>query len=826
MSVIKITGAYEGSLKHISLEIPKNKLVVFTGVSGSGKSTLLIDVLFQECQRQYLEAMSLQGIQKPKVERIQGVSPAIVISQTDNNKNPRSTAGTVTDVYTDLRMIYEKLGIRTCPFCGETISAADCKETTEKIGQDFHVYMDCCQCGRRMDKITRTFFSFNTKEGACPTCEGLGRIHAIKKAAAVDESLSLEQGAVRCWEKQYGVYQTSILYRTFQYYGLPDGSNIPVNQMHELQKALLYEGVESPLIKQAYPDLKPPRTTAAGKFEGVFPILLRRLSEKNGDAGILDPYFDVIVCPDCEGERLCELSRNVTVHNLRLPQLSSFSFERLYRWIGELRASLTERCLELVNAYLLDIETKLNRFIRVGLGYLTLDRQVITLSGGELQRLRLAATLDSDLSGIIYILDEPTAGLHPKDTAGMMAVLKNLRDLGNTVLIIEHDVDVMASADYIIDMGPGAGIHGGEVIAAGTLKEIMEQPHSVTGSYLAAPHPGRTTFRSPKGTISVSNAEKYNLPHISVDIPTECLVSVTGPSGSGKSTLIFEVLAKGNQSTEQNRVSGLERFDRIVEIGQSSVTRMKRSNVATFSGVYSEIRSVFARTDGAASAGLTARHFSFNTSGGRCENCEGLGYVDNSMLFFANTTVVCPVCGGNRFRPEVLAVTYKGLSVKDVLDLSVTEALSVFCDCPKITGILELLQEVGLGYLQLGQSLTTLSGGEGQRLKLARELTECRLNGRNLYLLDEPTTGLHPRDIEHFLILLDRLADGGNTVVVVEHNQQLIENSDWVIDLGPDGGDSGGRVMFEGTPEEMRLRGKSITAKYLHRDLPLHSGHW
>ena len=408
----------------------------------------------------------------------------------------------------------------------------------------------------------------------------------------------------------------------------------------------------------------------------------------------------------------------------------------------------------------------------------------------------------------------------------MMAVLKNLRDLGNTVLIIEHDVDVMASADYIIDMGPGAGIHGGEVIAAGTLKEIMEQPHSVTGSYLAAPHPGRTTFRSPKGTISVSNAEKYNLQHISVDIPTECLVSVTGPSGSGKSTLIFEVLAKGNQSTEQNRVSGLERFDRIVEIGQSSVTRMKRSNVATFSGVYSEIRSVFARTDGAASAGLTARHFSFNTSGGRCENCEGLGYVDNSMLFFANTTVVCPVCGGNRFRPEVLAVTYKGLSVKDVLDLSVTEALSVFCDCPKITGILELLQEVGLGYLQLGQSLTTLSGGEGQRLKLARELTECRLNGRNLYLLDEPTTGLHPRDIEHFLILLDRLADAGNTVVVVEHNQQLIENSDWVIDLGPDGGDSGGRVMFEGTPEEMRLRGKSITAKYLHRDLPLHNGHW
>ena len=815
MDTIKITGAHEGCLKNISLEIPKNKLVVFTGLSGSGKSTLLIDVLFNECQRQYLEAMALQGISKPKVERIQGASPAIAILQTAANRSPRSTVGTMTDVYTDLRMIYEKLGVRTCPHCGGIISSAECREETEKKGNDFYVYMYCSRCGRRMDKITRTFFSFNNKEGACPVCEGLGRIHTIKKERVTDETLSLEEGAVRFFEKQYGKYQCSILQKAFVHFSLDPDLSIPLQQFSREQKAILYEGADSSAVKALFPDREPPKSVSGGRFEGIYPILWRRLAEKNGDTKQLGEYFDVVECPKCGGERLGEISRGVTVRGVRLPELSLFSLEKLYGWIQELRADLTDREREFTEVYLLDIETKLNRFMKVGLGYLSLDRQIITLSGGEMQRLCLAAALDSELSGIIYILDEPTAGLHPKDTKGLMAILRKLRDLGNTVLVIEHDVDVMADADYVVDMGPGSGKYGGEVIAAGTLDEIMKQSASVTGRYLQEPQTGKRNFRVPDGVVHIENADIYNLKHVSLDIPTGCLVSVTGPSGSGKSTLIFEVLAKGRKDTEQNRVTGLERFHKIVEIDQSAAARMKRSNVATFSEAYTEIRAVFARTEAAKKAGLSAGHFSFNSPGGRCENCEGLGYVDNNMLFFANTEVVCPVCKGNRFDREVLAITYRGYSIRDILDMSVDEAVEVFKDHKKLIRILTLLQDVGLGYLQLGQSLTTLSGGEGQRLKLAKELIGNRSKKQCLYLMDEPTTGLHPRDIQHFLALLERLTDAKNTVVVVEHNQQIIRDSDWVIDLGPEGGEEGGTVIFEGTPEEMKACAASITAKYL-----------
>ncbi|MDO4272506.1 MAG: excinuclease ABC subunit UvrA [Eubacteriales bacterium] len=803
MHNIQITNAYEGNLKNVSLEIPKNKLVVFTGLSGSGKSTLLVDVLFNECQRQYLEAMALEGIHKPKVDRIQGASPAIVISQTDANKNPRSTVGTATDIYTDLRMIYEKLGVTICPYCGSTISSADCKEETEKIDSDFHVYMYCSQCGKRMDKITRTFFSFNTKEGACPVCEGLGKIHRVNKAHTVDETLSLEDGAVRYWEKQYGKYQISVLYAAFRHYGIPVPANIPVNNFNELQKEILYHGIDCDLAAHTFPHIQPPKTTAAGRFEGVIPILMRRLSDKNGDIKQLGAYFHTEDCPECNGERLCTLSRNVTVNGLRLPQLSFYSLERLFQWSKDLEASLSDKDSEFIQAYILDIQTKLNRFLRVGLGYLSLDRQILTLSGGEFQRLRLAAALDCDLSGIIYILDEPTAGLHPRDTQGLVAILRRLRDLDNTVLVIEHDEDVMAAADYIVDMGPGSGKYGGSIIAKGTLDQIKGNKASVTGSWLKERHPGKHTFRQKKGTICIENADKFNLKHISAHIPAGCLTAVTGPSGSGKSTLIFQVLARGACGSTAGKVWGLEQFDRIVEVGQTPVTRMKRSNIATYSEVYSEIRAVLGKTDQARSAGLTSRHFSFNSPGGRCENCEGLGYVENNMLFFTNTKIQCPVCHGNQFHKEVLSVKYKSFSIKDILDLSIREAAELFKEHRKIMKILNLLIEVGLGYLQLGQSLTTLSGGEGQRLKLAKELIGSNLAKPSLYLMDEPTIGLHPRDIEHFLILLNRMADAGNTVIVVEHNQQLISNCDWVIQLGPEGGEKGGNIIFTGTPAEM-----------------------
>ena len=801
MPDIKITGAREGNLKNISVEIPKNKLVVFTGLSGSGKSTLLIDVLFNECQRQYLEAMSMQGIHKPLVDRIQGVSPGILITQTNMNTNPRSTVGTMTDVYTDLRMVYEKLGQRSCPYCGHTISAADCREETEKINDDFHVYMYCSECGRRMDKITRTLFSFNTREGACSCCEGLGKVHSVRQERVLDESLALEEGAVRYWEKQYGKYQISVFHAACRHFGMDVPQGIPVKEFSKAQKELLLNGVECGFIRDHFPDIKPPATVALGKFEGAVPILWRRLADKEGDAGAFAEYFDVVECPECKGERLSQAGRSVTVNGMRLPELSGYSLEQLHGWIGELTESLAPGHYELVEAYIRDIHTKLMRFIHVGLGYLSLDRQIITLSGGELQRLRLAAVLDSELTGVIYILDEPTAGLHPRDTAGLITILRNLRDLGNTVLVIEHDEDVMAGADYIVDMGPGAGKRGGEIVASGTLAAIKACRTSVTGQYLSSFHPVKTQFRKASGSIRIQNAVKYNLKHMDVSIPTGCLSAVTGPSGSGKSTLVFEVLAKGNAGSTCNMVSGLECFDRIVEIGQAPISKMKRSNVATYSEVYSLIRALFASTQEAKAGGLPAKYFSFNTPGGRCENCMGLGYVDSNMLFFNNIEVVCPVCGGRRFDEKVLSVKYRGHSIRDVLDMSVEEAADFFEDHPKIMKILKLLIDVGLGYLELGQTLTTLSGGEGQRLKLAKELILSSKGKKNLYLMDEPTTGLHPKDVEHFLLLLNRMADAGNTVVVVEHNKQLILNCDWIIDLGPGGGDKGGEVMFTGTPD-------------------------
>ncbi|HWR62406.1 MAG TPA: excinuclease ABC subunit UvrA [Clostridia bacterium] len=816
MPNIIISGAKEGNLKDISLEIPRDKLVVFTGLSGSGKSTLAVDVLFNECQRQYLEAIGLQGIQKPKIDYIRNVSPAILITQTEANKNPRSTVGTLTDIYTDLRMLYEKLGVRACPNCHEVISAAECKEETEKKDGEFRVFMYCRRCNHRMEKLTRTHFSYNTREGACKTCEGLGKILTINKDKAVHQALSLENGAVDFWEQKYKEYQISSLYNAFRHYDIPIEANTPVVDFSDIQSSILYYGTESNDVKRAFPGIQPPKTVAAGRFEGVFPMLWRRMSDKGGDAKQLNDYFDFATCPDCMGERLGELSRSATVKGARLPELSVFSLEELHEWLRSLESLLADTERRLVESYLLDLRTKIQRLVNVGLGYLSLDRQTITLSGGELQRVKLAAALDSDLTGIIYIMDEPTIGLHPKDTEGMTAILKKLRDMGNTVIVIEHDSDIMAQADYIVDIGPGSGKHGGEIIGTGTLEEIKKQETSVTGTYLKKKQQERKEFRKGTGdVIEVKNANLYNLKNIDVRFPVGCLVSVTGVSGSGKSTLVFEVLAAaGTKQASCNIVSGTEGFDRIVTIEQSAITRMKRSNVATYSEVYAEIRKIFGGLKEARDKGLSAKHFSFNTPGGRCENCEGLGYVTSNMLFFANIEVTCPVCGGKQFNDEVLSVKYKGYTIKDILQMSVEDALYTFDTYPKIKRILTLLQDVGLGYLELGQTLTTLSGGEGQRLKLAKELIN-NAGGQSLYLMDEPTTGLHPVDVENFLTLLNRMVDSGNTVIVVEHNQQIIRASDWIIDLGPEGGINGGQIMFEGTPLELIHCNRSITAKYM-----------
>lgn len=808
MNNIIINGAKEGNLKDISLEIPRNKLVVFTGLSGSGKSTLAIDTIFQECQRQYLEAMGLQGIHKPKIESMRNVSPSILITQNEYSKNSRSSVGTVTDIYTDLRMIYEKLSKRTCPKCNKEIISSECKEEVEKSEDNFKVYMYCKHCNYKMDKLTRTHFSYNTREGACKTCQGLGKVLKVNKNSVIHEHLSLEDGAVDFWELRYKDYQISVLYNAFKHYGMTALPYTPIIEFNKGQKAILLYGVESEEVKNIFPGAASPKTVAEGKFEGVFPVLWRRLSEKAGEAKQLNAYFDSDVCEDCKGERLNELSRSVTVLDTRLPELVSLSLVELFQWLIKLENSVSDSDKLMVERYLLDLKTKIQRIVNVGLGYLSLDRQTMTLSGGEAQRIKLAATLDSTLTGIIYIMDEPTIGLHPKDTTGIINILKELRDLENTVIVIEHDIDVMQDADYIVDIGPGSGKYGGEIIGKGSLEELKKQDTSVTGSYLKREIQNRKEFRKGTGEfIEVKNANLHNLKNIDVSFPVGCLTSVTGVSGSGKSTLVFEVLSC-------NKAVGTEVFEQIVTVEQSPLTRMKRSNVATYSGVYSDIRNIFGRLKDAKDKGITTKHFSFNTKGGRCENCEGLGYVTSNMLFFEDIEVTCPVCGGNQFNDEVLSVKYKGYSIKDVLGMFVEDALDTFKNHPKIFKYLKLLVDVGLGYLELGQTLTTLSGGEGQRLKLAKELINNE-GKKNLYLIDEPTTGLHPIDVENFLVLLNRIVDSGSTVIVVEHNQQVIKASDWIIDLGPEGGINGGKVIAIGTPDEIINNKDSVTGRFL-----------
>ena len=858
MKPISIRNAWEKNLKHISLDIPRNSLTVFTGLSGSGKSTLLIDVLYMECQRQYLEAMSFQGIAKPAVERVSNASPAVVITQTDQNRNPRSTVGTVTDLYTGLRMLFEKLGVRACPHCGKTISAADCREEVVSslrpghAGKEFSVFQYCRECGEKMKKLTSTDFSFNTKEGACPDCAGMGEILTVNRKKAVDEALSLEDGAVRFWETKYGAYQTEAFYAACRYYGLPVPASLPVCRYEQLQKALLYDGISAPEILRAFPGKKPPKTVSSGRFEGICAILRRRLDNRGEKRGELEGYFQPSPCPACGGERLRPDSRQVTINGVRLPQLNELSLDALADWVSALDASLSEGHRRLVQDYLTDLSTKLSRIRRLGLGYLTCSRAVPTLSGGELQRLKLSAALASELTGMIYILDEPTAGLHPRDTEGLTALLRRLRDLGNTVLVIEHDPDVMRAADHIVDVGPASGRLGGQIVASGTLQELLSHPDSVTGKYLSAAHPMKTACRpGDGGQIRIRGACLHNLKSLNADFPTGCLNMVTGPSGSGKSTLIFSLLAGGDQEDAggillqppRNAVQGCEAFSRIVSVRQASAHRMKRSGVATFTELYTPIRKLFSEygeslpllrgthaksglpaAAPAKASKISAGDFSFNRPGGRCEVCEGMGTVRNHLVFSAASGVPCPAGQGRRFREEVLAVRYRGFSISEVLELSVDEAADVFApsDGPAqeirllkdAAHILRLLQDVGLGYLTLGQSLTTLSEGECQRLKLARELLKAP-STKSLYLLDEPTRGLHPQDVEHFLILLDRLVDAGNTVIVVEHNPQLIRAADHVLDLGPEGGEAGGWVVFCGTPAEMLAHGTGATADCL-----------
>ncbi|GGI45314.1 excinuclease ABC subunit A [Paenibacillus marchantiophytorum] len=826
---IDIIGARENNLKNISLSIPKYKLVVLTGPSGSGKSTLAMDTLQRECQRQYLDSMGMtsDAIGKPKVDAIEGLSPSISVGQHVTNRNPRSTVGTVTDIYTFVRFIFSRLGERICPFCSGSIppSFEPLGAMAEEDEEMDHLTTNCPHCKAELEKLGMSHFSFNKPEGACEACSGLGHVASINEAAVFQTELSLSAGGVASLNGVHRDIQTRILVAAGKHYGFVFDPDQPLKEYGEVQRDLLYYGVESEAFKRHYPHVKAAQGT---KFEGVIPSLWRRYKEKEGDAGGKEKeggFFHEQLCPECLGARLKKDVRLVRVAESSITEVSEWSLGDVYEWTKGLQEALPPEGLHLLEPILHDMPSRLRRIMDVGLSYLSMNRQTVTLSGGEAQRLRLASLLGSGLTGVLYILDEPTTGLHARDTIGLIRVLQQLRDLGNTVLVIEHDVEMMRAADHIIDIGPGAGLQGGNVVGEGSLEDLMSSELSVTGAYLRAerlPAPARIRRKGSWQRITIREASVRNLAIPVVSFPLGCLVSVTGVSGSGKSTLVFDILAHGSSvGAEQQgckEIAGLEHVGNVVIFDQSPMGRMQRSNVATYTDMFTQLRQLFAGLPEAKKRKLTSKHFSFNTPGGRCETCQGLGVLSVDMNFLPDLEVKCYDCKGRRFTDEVLQVKYEGLSISDLLNLSVQESLPILRTEPKIVGLIEMLCEVGLGYLKWGQSVKTLSGGEGQRIRLAKELSKPSKN-HTLYLLDEPTTGLHPSDIKQLHTLLNKLVDTGNTVVVVEHSLELIRESDWVIDIGPEGGTAGGKLVAEGTPEQVAEAAGSYTGKFLKRIL-------
>ncbi|WP_433959174.1 excinuclease ABC subunit UvrA [Cytobacillus horneckiae] len=820
MNTIQIKGAKENNLKNVSLSIPKNKLVVITGPSGSGKSTLAMDTLQRECQRQYMESMGMttDSLSKPKVESINGLSPSISVGQHVTNRNPRSTVGTITDMYTFLRLIFEKLGERPCPHCQTIIIPYPDKESFDEESSGFKQVIHCPQCDNELEKFTRSHFSFNKPEGACDECSGLGKVVTIDIDAVFNQELSLRDGAVSFWYESYREYQISTLMAAAKYYELAFNPTLPLKEYSHPLRDLLYYGAESEEFMVHFPDKKPPKTVSNGKFEGVLTGMWRRYREKDGQSSDAELFYEQ-TCQSCQGARLKQEILEVKVAGHSISDITRASIEKLFIWLSDLQQNLKQEQLEMVETFLYDLTLKSARINNVGLGYLTLDRQTISLSGGEAQRLRLASILGSALTGVLYILDEPTAGLHPKDTAGLVSIMKELRDLGNTVLVIEHDIDVIKAADHVIDMGPGAGTNGGTVIGEGHWKDLLKQEQSITAPYLQEKFFPSTQRRKGSGKyISIQNATKHNLKNVSVSFPLGCLTSVSGVSGSGKSSLVFDVLASGETKSSQNeayeKITGFDEVSKLIKVDQSPLGRMQRSNIATYTDAFTLMRNLFASLPKAKELELKPKDFSFNTPGGRCENCSGLGFVSINMHFLPDLEVQCPACRGRRFTEKILEVTYKNHTISSILDLTIEESLQLFKEQKKLAVTTKLLTEIGLGYLKWGQSVTTLSGGEGQRLKLSKELNK-KSSGHTLYLLDEPSTGLHPSDVSRLLLLLNKLVDAGNTVIIVEHNIDLIKESDWVIDMGPDGGVKGGNIVAVGSPEEIANERASFTGAFL-----------
>lgn len=836
---ITIRGARLHNLKNISLSIPKNQLVVLTGLSGSGKSTLGFDILHKEGQRQYLESLGLisYGVSKPPVDSITGLSPSISVDQYLTNHSPRSTVGTTTEVYTYLRVLYARLGHRPCPTCGKDVAPAFDPSQAEWEGETSvdddapapEETFPCPHCRAPIPEIGMANFSFNKPDGACPTCTGLGTVHQANISRMVDEQKSIPEGAVLGWDAFFNDYNSGTLRAAAAHYGFNFDLSLPIKDYTPPMRDLLFYGAESPLFQRHFPHIELPGNVRQGRFEGIATSLLRRYAEhiQNPDyIEKLDEFLITQTCPDCGGTRLRPESRVVTVNGQTIIDLAHLSLGDLGDWLSRLLTIFSPDEMLIAEPILIDLKERIARLVEVGAGYLSLERSSPTLSAGEAQRLRLASLLGSGLSGVLYVLDEPTIGLHHRDTLRLVNVLRRLRDLGNTVLVIEHDLEMIAAADYVVDFGPGAGKHGGQVVAAGTPAEIIQQAGSLTGDYLARrtiiPIPPQRREPGEKAII-IQGARHHNLQNINVRLPLGLLLAITGVSGSGKSSLIFDILdrairqhlyAAGDVPGEHDALEGCENLDKIITIDQNHIGRIPRSNAATYSDTFTPIREAFAATPEARARGLTARHFSFNVPGGRCERCEGSGVLTVKMHFLPDVEVRCPVCHGQRFNRETLAVHYRGHNISQVLNLTVEEALVLFKEVSAARSRLQVLSDVGLGYLQLGQPATTLSGGEAQRVKLAKELGR-RVTGRTLYLLDEPTTGLHLADTARLLGVLQRLVDAGNTVIVVEHNLELVKAADWIIDLGPEGGAAGGRLIAQGTPEQVAKTPGSATGQGL-----------